>query len=267
MTALVLTTAVAVPACGGDSGMTDPGGTPNAAPVIQSLVINGQQVEADQEIQVTATVTDAETAPAQLTYLWSASPAAGTFVGTGSQVKWKAPKGAVTPDLTTITVTVVESYGTSTPKKENRVSLSAQVRYNDSEKEVRDLAGQFLTDFGTYAVGPDDCVRNFSSTLCSKGRSDEISDVSGNRNRTGVQIESATYAQFNVSFNAARTSAAASTVCTFVDRFSNGTRQTVTGTCNISAVYDAFRWYLCTSTFDGPFTTSTGLAPSRYSHP
>ena len=265
--AVVLAVAAGPISACGDSPVTDPGGPANAAPVIESLVLGAQQVEADLDVQLTATVKDAETAPAQLTYLWSSSSSGGSFVGTGAQVRWKAPRGATTPDLITLTLTVVEAYGTTTPKKENRTTSTVQVRYNDSEKEIRDLASQFLTDFGTYSVSPSQCVRNFSDTLCASGKASEMTDVANNRNRTGVQIESATFSQPAVTLNAARTSGNASAVCTFVDRFSNGSRQTVTGTCNISAVYDAFRWFLCTSTFDGPFVTSNGLAPSRYSHP
>src|SRR5262245_24233846 len=60
----------------------------NTPPAIQSLSASSPRVEADEEIEVTAVVVDAETQADQLTYTWSAAPANGTFVGSGQQVRW-----------------------------------------------------------------------------------------------------------------------------------------------------------------------------------
>src|SRR5438552_9363184 len=75
----------------------------NTPPTIASLTI-GTRAEADQPIQIAATVTDVETPIAQLTYTWSASPHPGIFGGavsfSGNQVinTWRPPKGEKTPD-------------------------------------------------------------------------------------------------------------------------------------------------------------------------
>jgi hypothetical protein len=64
--------------------------------------------------------------------------------------------------------------------------------------------------------------------------------------------------------NLTRTSAEVLTRCTFTDRLANGTHGTVTGTCHLTTVYENFRWLLCTSTFDGPYTYTTyALDPSK----
>jgi hypothetical protein len=117
-------------------------------------------------------------------------------------------------------------------------------------------------------------VRIFCDRLCAAGKADEISDITANRNRTGVQIESAAFPPPSVTLNPARTSAEVFTRCTFTDRYTNGTRGTVTGTCHLTAVYDNFRWFLCTSAFEGPFSSTDpagnitihGFVPP-FSHP
>lgn len=251
----------------------------NAAPVIQSLaasvpLVSGVlqvDVSGDQTVQLTATVTDAETSPATLAYTWSSS-AGGTFIGNGPQVGWRAPAGSADP--ATVTLTVVESYTQASTAKENRVSSTVQVRYNESM--IGGLVTQFLKDFGNFSVSPQVCVRNFSATMCSSGRAEELGDVTGQRNQSGVQVESATVGTPAVTVSSAATSASIAVPCSFRDRFSNGTHQTVTGTCNLTAVYDTSRWYLCTSRFnDGVVTTdrlgSSVVTTSRtlppFSHP
>ncbi len=141
----------------------------------------------DQTVQLTATVIDAETSPAQLKYDWSASPENGTFTGTGAQVRWKAP--TTTPVEFTTTLTVVETYSSGSTTKENRAVSTLPVRYNDLI--IGGLVGQFLTDFGTFAVTPQQCVRNFSDSCA--GKAEELGQITSQRNRSGVQIESAAF--------------------------------------------------------------------------
>src|SRR5262245_43739051 len=82
----------------------------NAPPVIQSVAVSAVRVEAGGDVQLTATVTDAETPVSQLVYAWSASPITGSFTGTGSTVTWHAPASAMTPTVVTFTVVVTESF-------------------------------------------------------------------------------------------------------------------------------------------------------------
>jgi hypothetical protein len=248
---LAATVALTAAACG-DSDVTGPGNGTNTPPVIQSLTAGSAQVDGEQSVQLTAVVADQETTPAQLTYQWSATPSNGTFTGSGAQVRWRPPSTAPVPSEFTITLTVVESYFSGANTKENRVATSTDVRYN--ELIVQGLVNQFLTDFGTFSKTPQECVRNFSDN-CS-GKSAELSDIAGNRARSGVQIESASFPPASVSLRASGVVADASAPCTFVDRNSNGTRVAVAGTCDLTAVYEAPRWLLCTSNFNPPFTTT-----------
>ena len=268
---LAAAVAGSVAACG-DSA-TGPSGGSNSPPTIQSLVAGAPQVEVagDQTVQLTATVTDAETSPGQLTYNWSASPENGTFTGTGAQVRWKPP--TTTPAESTITLTVVETYSSGSAMKENRVSSTLPVRYNDLI--IGGLVSQFLTDFGTFEVGPAQCVRNFSDNA-SCGKASELRDVQNNR--SDFHIFSASYQISSLTYTNS-TFARVLAPCTFKDRRnSDGVMETVSGTCNLTAVYESPRWALCTSGFDPPFTTTIGsvgtptvtldraLLP-RYSHP
>ena len=72
---------------------------PKAPPVIQSIGVSNARVEAGQQVQITAVVTDAETPVDRLAYEWAASPVNGTFIGSGPQVSWQAPLQQTTPDL------------------------------------------------------------------------------------------------------------------------------------------------------------------------
>jgi len=246
---------IGVQACGGDSDSTGPSAV-NNPPTIQSIAAGSVDVDADQSIQLTATVSDAETAPSALTYQWSSTPTGGTFTGGGAQVRWKAP--ANSPDAYTIGLTVVETFKSEGVTKENRVSSSVQVR--PSDLAVRALVSTFLTDFATFSTSAAQCVRNFSDKLCSSGKASELSDISGNRSRSGVQIESGTFTISSVTFNGALTAADILAPCAFTDRFSNGSRVTNGGVCHMTAVYDAPKWYLCTSNFDPPYTSTPSSA-------
>ena len=115
----VLASCVMVAGCGGASSSPTPvGKTPsvssgpsvNLAPVIEAVTLSSDRVEVDNDITLTANVTDAETPTDQLKYEWKAP--AGSFTGEGATVRWRAPKDIKTPADYTITLTVTEVYGT-----------------------------------------------------------------------------------------------------------------------------------------------------------
>ena len=246
--ALFLMTLAAAAGCNKGTP-TDPTPVTNTPPVIQSLVSNAVQVEADGEIQLTAVVTDAETSLSQLTYTWSAAPSGGTIIGTGASVRWRAPKPATTPDLYTLRLTVTERYVSSGSERTNEVSATLQVRYNDSVAELMNITGLFLNEFMNDNVTPDMCVRNFSDTQCASGKAMERQDVQNNRT-----LFNSISAQFNfVRVDVTpRSSAYIEAPCTFRStRKSDGALQVASGTCVVTAVYDTvnFRWWLCTSNF------------------
>lgn len=255
------------PACGGPTIPTTPPivtppppPPPNNAPTITSLKLSSPRVEADQQIAVTAAVTDDVTPVDQLTYEWSATPVNGTFTGTGAEVRWRAPHGQPTPGLYTLTLTVTENYTESGVAKQNTVRSTAQARYNDSYAEVSKLSVDFLHDFGTYTTSPEQCVRNFSDSC--NGKAEELGQIRDNR--INFQIQSATLGTPAIRFDGDLSFANADVPCTFVSiQKATGKTETATGTCLLTAVYEAFKWFLCDSHFTGTNSTNAirGLFP------
>jgi hypothetical protein len=268
LTALLVSSSLSI-ACSSPTTPTvtinPPVSTANTPPTIQSLTTAGPRVEADQEIQVTAIVQDAETPVNQLTYGWSSSPIAGAFSGATSDVRWRAPKLATSPSLVTLALTVTEKYTSAGQSKENSVSSSTQVHYNDSMAESSQLSMDFLRDFTTFSVSPEQCVRNFSDNC--RGKADELSDIRNNRSQ--FHILGGVFSVSSVAFNADRTFANIVAPCTFYDiRNDNGKHETVVGTCLLTTTYENWRWYLCDSNFAWIGTTTDSLKRElQFSHP
>jgi len=223
--------------------------TPNAAPTIKSFTSNSPRVEADEEVTLTAVVEDAETPVDQLTYEWSAKPVNGSFTGTGRQVKWKSPHLQNTPDVYTITLTVTENYAQNGQSQQNKTSASVDVRYNDSYREMTTLGMRFLTKlFPDFSVSADQAVQDFSDN-CS-GKAAEHADVANNR--LNFHILSGTYSISSIDLNSDKTQGRTDGTCVFHDiPKSTGKEEVVTGTCQLTFVYEKWQWYLCTSGYTG----------------
>jgi hypothetical protein len=250
----------------------------NTPPTIDSVVIANTRAEADVPIQVSATIRDTETPLGQLTYTWSASPQLGTFSGNGfngsqAQVMWRPPKGQKTPDVYTVSLTVSESYTSAGQAKQNVVSNSTTVHYNDSPAETVSLAYDFLVyKFGNFNVSAAEAVSNFSDS-CS-GKAEELGQIETNRKE--FHIISASFPAPVATFNGSLTAGAVEGPCTFEDipgpgHDNAGRREFVTGTCALTTVYQNFRWYLCDSFFNPPYTTTLaslrGRVPGRIGRP
>ena len=112
-----------------------------------------------ETVPVSAVVTDAESNVDSLQYNWTAT--LGTFTGTGARVSWVAPATATSPATVTITLEVVERFGTN---QENRVTRTATLALHDNGKEVGDMAGRFLTEFSKPQTNKDwrDIMRDLS---------------------------------------------------------------------------------------------------------
>src|SRR4051812_3189672 len=248
-------------ACSDSKPPTSPTPTPpppNAEPVIVSLTASGPRVDADADLTLTAVVQDAETPLDQLAYQWSSTPIGGDFIGTGAQIRWRAPHGQTTPAIYSIKLTVVEKYVSAGQPAQHEVSKAVDVHYNDSPAEVRRIGMRFLTElFPDFGVAAASAVQDFSDSC--PGKFAELSDVTNNRKE--FHILSGTYSPGAINFDAAKTSASLSGQCTFVDIPKNPSnpnynrRESVTGVCSLTAVYESWRWYLCTSTFRGIGTT------------
>ena len=234
----------------------------NDVPFISSMAISSPRVEADQTVVATAFVSDAETPLDQLTYQWSATPVNGTFTGSGPIATWRAPRQQSTPDLYTLKLLITEKYTSAGQPKENSVSSTVQVHYNDSPREIMTISMRFLTElFPTYTISASQAVADFSDS-CSE-KASEYSDVANNR--INFQILSGTYTNVSVAPNGDRTFADVSGTCVFKDIPKDpknpnfGKTETVTGICRLTAIYENWKWWLCSSRFEGIGVTTNSL--------
>jgi hypothetical protein len=260
----IMAMALLAAACGGSPTTPKPQPDPppipkpNEVPVISSLKVGAPRVDADGEVTVTAVVEDLETPLDQLTYQWSATPVNGEFTGQGREVRWRAPRQQKSPDVYTITLLVTEKYTASGQPAEHKASKTIDIRYNDSLAEVMRISMRFLTElFPDFNVSPQEAVQDFSDSCPDKAA--ELSDVANNRKN--YRILSGSYTNVTIALDAAKTSADVNGVCTFVDipqlpsdpNFNR--REAVSGICTLTAVYENWRWYLCSSRFRGLGTT------------
>jgi hypothetical protein len=177
-------------ACGATPTVPSPG-VVNTPPLVSALVVQGTRskepgnfADLNEDVPITVTVTDAESTVANLTFNWSAS--LGTFSGTGPRVIWKAPATAsTTPVAVNVNVEIVEAYSAGGKTLQNRVIRSAVVSLHDSEKEVSEMARQFLLDFSDSSIKDIPYImRNFEPTCY--GTESETSDVSENRSAFNI---------------------------------------------------------------------------------
>jgi hypothetical protein len=248
----------------------------NTPPVIQSMTAPSRADSGD-DIVVSATVTDQETNPADLTYQWTS--ASGTFTGTGSSVHWRAPSVGA-PSSFDLMLTVIERYTVATDgggqdMRENRVSASTTVRVNSSSAEISGLASTFLDDFIHSDRTPEFCVRNFSDNC--QGKQDELSDIRTNRamfliDPTQSNFGSGTPNFYNMSGAGRQSRPPAQAAyaelfesCHFAStNLATKIFGVATGTCELTAVYESFQWRLCDSHFTPQGAVSAFMKSFRF---
>jgi hypothetical protein len=235
-----------------------------------------------ETVVVTATVTDAETAPASLTYQWSAS--SGTFSGTGTSVSWKAPDQLPeTPASVTLTLTLIEEYiefnAQNVPvTREHRIVSSREVRVHDSAEEVRAKARKFLLAFSDSSVPASEVLADFSNS-CG-GKASEEDDVNKNRCLYTIDASVVGDATPTIGFRG---------VCPFRGRFADacivipvrwestkradanscpvqepgsgppGSKSVADGLDQVTAIYQQGEWRLCDSDFLAPGSVPSGF--------
>jgi hypothetical protein len=251
--------------------------TVNQPPVIQSITVGNNRAEASAEIDVVAVVTDQETNPSSLIYTWTAT--GGVFKGTGASVRWQAP--AVTdPAAFDLTLTVIERYtvpvgGGGEETRENRVIGQATVHVNDSPKEITGLASTFIDDFIHSERSPEFCVRNFSDSC--QGKQDELGDIRTNRamfvidpSASGLGAGSITFYDSASVTKRQVVPASQSGFAEFLGpcHFASTNKATgvfgvAVGTCQLTSVYEDWRWRLCDSHFL-PAASSAHLSLFRF---
>jgi hypothetical protein len=240
--------ALAATGCGGDAPLEPTPPPPNAAPTISSLTVSQPRVEVGDSVQLSATVSDPETPVQQLAFEWSAN-AAGTFDGTGAQVRWRPATTLVTPVAVEVRLTVVEQYtvpvGRSTETRENRTTSAVTVHANNSRDELANLALTFLADFGNSSNTPEFCVRNFTDQC--RGKTAELNDIRVDRQRYVIASYSVRVDRIDI----VGTTAYIFAPCTFnsIDRATGVPLKPSVGICALTALYEPYRWWLCTSNY------------------
>ena len=255
------------PPSGNGGGVVTP--PSNNPPTIQSITVQGTRskepanfADLGEMIAVTADVKDDETPVAQLTYNWSAT--AGTFSGTGASVTWQAPTSASAPTDVTLTLEVVEKYGTAPSTLQNTVSSTATVSLHDSPREVGDMSRQFLLDFSDSSLTDLNYImRNFGGGSTCPNPQDvdnEFSDVKGNRRDFKIVSSRIGSASVSTNFGGScsfrgRRGDACATVPSYWESIevATGLKGAVDGNDIVSAAYapSKSRWFLCASDYDG----------------
>jgi hypothetical protein len=244
--------------CGGNP-VQPPPPPPNTAPVIRSVTASRTQVDAGQEVEVTAVAEDAQAATALLQFTWTAEPPGGTFTGTGPVVRWRAPADGPVPSDYALRVTVSDGQLTAT-------MATPLIRVNDGIREMRQLADTFLADFSDSSKSAEFCVRNFTSAC--DGKQQELADIQANR---------ATFTILNASYRIDSVELAASPFfCTGPGGPSSCARviaparwvsfnrvlnrvEEARGDAWLTGVYEGRQWWLCDSRFFGsPTLTLNG---------
>jgi hypothetical protein len=244
----------------------------NTPPTISAIVVQGtvgtreppQFASLDETVNITATVSDAETPVSQLVFTW-ASDSGGTFSGSGSSVKWTAPHTlAGTPKTVALTLTVTEHYQTVDASglpvtRDNNATQTTGVRVHDSLKEINDLAVDFLVGFSKQ-LDPAFVVRNFSDS-CG-GKADEQGDVQKNNDQNIVNSYTIGNPQTTIDFIGKNGCGSGSRVrfgdaCAMVPvewhstSKSTGVAGVAKGIDQVAAVLETDQWRLCSSDFLG----------------
>jgi hypothetical protein len=206
-------------------------------------------VEVGDSVQLSATVSDPETPVQQLVFEWSAN-APGTFEGTGAQVRWRPGITLVSPVQVEVRLTVIERYsvpvGRSSEARENRTTSTVTVHANNSRDELANLALTFLRDFGNSSNSPEFCVRNFTDRC--RGKREELGDIRDDRQKWTIASYEVRVDRVDIVGETAYIYAP----CTFVSLPRNPTTPRPppsSGICALTAVYEPYRWWLCTSNY------------------
>lgn len=266
-----VTSGGAVGALAGAFTFVTPTVGPNSAPTVEAISVATPRknqprslASTGDRITLTSSINDAETALGDLTVQWTASPDVGSFSGTGASVQWTAPASTTAPQTVTVTLTVVEPYFEADPSglpvaKEHRITRTATIKVHDSEKEVGDMAVDFLTLFSNSTKTPEEVLHNFSKTCDDgDGYAEEYNDIVINRDAVVIMSHvPGTPRNFEYDFRSAQActnkSQTPGDVCVEVPwswtdyvKAEDRTR-TVSGTDFVTAVYEEAEWRLCHS--------------------
>jgi IPT/TIG domain len=238
----------------------------NQPPVIQSVTARGTRAnepqnfaDLNEEITVSAAVTDVETAPDRLVYEWSGTD--GAFTGSGPSVNWRAPASGATPFVSNLKLVVVDRFQTTDGSGlpitfEHRVERTFTVKVHDSVKEVGGMTTLFLENFSKSSVSVDEVMKDF--LVGCYGTAEERQQVSDNRRDFTIASYSLGPVSVSVNFDGVCSfrsrpgdACANSEVRWDSTRKTSGEKNSVGGVDQVAAVYRESRWWLCDSQFDG----------------
>ena len=225
------------------------------------MTVSSPRVEADQAVVATAFVSDAETPLDQLTYQWSGAPVNGTFTGWPDHDLAGAQAADDAGSLYVEAPDHGEIHFGGAAERELRVVDRAGALQRLAEGNHDDQHAFPDRAVSTYTIPAEQAVADFSDS-CSE-KASEYNDVANNRNN--FQILSGTYTNVSVTPNADRTFADISGTCIFKDIPKDpknpnvGKAETVTGICRLTAIYENWKWWLCSSHFEGIGVTTSSL--------
>jgi hypothetical protein len=265
----IVVLSVLVSACGGSpakptppspSVFSSPSTSANTPPVVASLTAQGSRraeppnlADIGEELVITASVTDAETAVERLTFEWS-SPV-GTFTGQGPTVRWRAPASVPAPLVAPVRLLVVDG--------DQRVERTLAVRVHHHVREVGDMATLFLSDFSNSSTPVSTVMRNFLPGCY--GTAEEQHDVEIVRRnylhvstRLDPPVVTVDFDGRCPYQNRAGDACSVSFVRWETRKIPSGEREVVEGHDQVAAVYRQDRWWLCDSRWDGRLVTGSG---------
>jgi hypothetical protein len=107
------------------------------------------------------------------------------------------------------------------------------------------LALTFLADFGNSSNTPEFCVRNFTDQC--RGKTAELNDIRVDRQRYVIASYSVRVDRIDI----VGTTAYIFAPCTFnsIDRATGVPLKPSVGICALTALYEPYRWWLCTSNY------------------
>ena len=256
--------AAAATRCGGNP-VQPPPPPPNTAPVVRSVTTNRTQVDAGQEVEVTAVAEDAQTPVELLSYEWAAEPPGGTFTGQGRVARWRAPTDGPVPSDYRVRVTVRDLTLTAT-------GTTSPIRVNDGIREMRQLVETFLTDFAAPSRPPAEfCVRNFTDT-CRIGKQSELEDIRNNRrdytiisekHRIDQVVLNSGWVECTAPTGPQSCALALSAVDWISTSNATGALRRSRGDSVITGIYEQStgKWWLCDSRYFEPPTTTQPVMP------
>lgn len=224
--------------------------TPVTAPVIRSITVPAQRVEANQSVTVGGVV-EVGSARESLDYRWTAS--AGSITGQGASAIWTMPGGLVRGVDVTVTLAVAYRYDSvengRLVTRESVVSRTSDAfRVHDSTAESKELARKFLIDlFGNSSVAPDDCLVDFSD-ICADwdyGRNDERDDIV--EHRSAFIVHRATMLAQRLEWHTADFATVHNAVLYDDQEIGKPPKAPTCGDFYVTVIYHAGRWWLCQS--------------------